>query len=433
VINLVSISNFAGTVTLSAAIANQGTDSAGLTTNITPNFSPATLSLSAGGAVAANFFATTVKAGAFGSPTDTATGNYTATITATSGSVSHQTVITFSVFDFGLGPTYCPGNTPVVISPDDDFAGGNGAGTINYDPVFIGAQCNTLTITTQTVAQGGSDGLGVGLEAGTLWMTVKAFGGLVSNAFNGNGVAGLNPQLPGRGAATGVFVPELGFRVCLAQTFWANGTQIPYSYLQAHGPIIAPGTGQWMPFGPFNFGCRFDAGAYPHDIAASHPTNNVDFFAVAAQSLSTTLPGTYLFNICGLSGSLFNCQRLTLVVVQAPVVHQFVYAHTVSIAAGGIQSFKLGVTNPDLTNAVYVQVTVTGTGSGSDTFTAQTAVFKINPNANSNNIVLSVKLTPAEVGETFTFTSFVSVGISPTGLTGASTLQSVSATFTVVA
>jgi hypothetical protein len=375
-----------------------------------------------------NFFATTVKSSAFGSPTDTATGNYTATLTATIGSKTHTAVITFNVLDFSLGPVFCPGTTPIFTSPDL-FAT---IGAVNYDPVFVGAQCNTLTVTTQTVAQGGSDGLGVGLVGGTLWMQVNALGGFVSNGSNGNGVAAVNPQLPGRGAATGVFVPELGFRVCLAQTFWANGTQIPYKYLQANGPIIAPGEGLYVDIG-FNMGCRFDAGAYPADFANPDGfIKNPDFLAITAQSLTNTLPGTYFFNICALAGSLFNCQRLTLVVVQAPIVHQFVYLHTVSIAAGGIQSFKLGVTNPDLTNVVYAQVTVTGTGSGGDTFTVQTAVIKINPNANTNNLALSVKLTPAEVGETFTFTSFVSVGVSPTGLTGASTLQTVSAIFIVV-
>jgi hypothetical protein len=191
-----------------------------------------------------------------------------------------------------------------------------------------------------------------------------------------------------------------------------------------------------MPFGPFNFGCRFDAGAYPHDIAASHPTNNVDFFAVAAQSLSTTLPGTYLFNICGLSGSLFNCQRLTLVVVQAPVVSQFLYTHIAGFSASHGGHFNVVVSNVDPTNTLSLQLTVTGTGSAGDSFILQSKVVIVAPNTISNTITLFVPLTPAMIGETFTFTSFISVGASSTpgspGLTGASTLQSVSATFTVV-
>ena len=430
VINLVSVNNFAGTITLTGAITNQGTDSAGLTTNITPNFSPATLSVSAGGSVAANFFATTVKAGVFPSSTDTATGNYTATITATSGSVSHQVIITFTVFDFSLGPTFCPGDTPIFTSPNLF----SGAGVVNYDPVFVGAHCTTLTVTTQTVADGGSDGLpeGVGREGGTLWMQVNALGGFASNGLNANGVAALNPQLPGRGASSGVSVPELGYNVCLAQTFWANGTQIPYSYLQAHGPIIAPGAGLYVDIG-FNQGCRFDGSAYPHDIANPDGVfNNPDFLAVTAQSLSTTLPGTYFFNICALSGALFNCQRLTLVVVQAPVVSQFLYTHIAgfSVSKGG--HFNVVVSNVSPTTTIFAQVTVTGTGSSGDSFLLQSKVIKIAPNTLSNTIALFVTLTSAEIGETFTFTSFIAVGTSSTGLTGASTLQSVSATFTVV-
>jgi len=337
-----------------------------------------------------------------------------------SGTVSHQTIITFSIFDFGLGPTYCPGDTPIFTTPN-----------ANFDPVLVGAQCNTLTITTQTVADGGSDGQGAGLEGGTLWMTVSSLGGLLSNGFNGNGVVALNPALPGRGASSGVFVPELGYNVCIMPTFWGNGTEIPLNYLKAHGPIIAAGTGIYLDFG-FNFGCRFDAGAYPNDIAAPVPTKNVDFFPVAAQSLSTTLPGTYFFNICGLSGALFNCQRLTLVVVQAPVVSQFLYTHISGFSASHGGHFNVVISNTSPTTAIYAQLTVTGTGSSGDSFLLQSKVIKIAPNMLSNTITLFVTLTSGEIGETFTFTSFIAVGTSSTALTGVSTLQAVSATFTVV-
>jgi hypothetical protein len=420
-ITVTSSANFAGPVTLTAAITNQGTDSAGLTTNITPSFSPATVNVPAGGKAQANFFATTVKGSAFPSATDTATGNYTVTITATTPGFTPRTAtITFNVFDFSFGPSYCSGSRSILTTPN-----------ANFDPVFVGGVCDTMTITTQTVAQGGSDGQGVGLEGGTLWLQVNALGGLTTNGNNGNGIAGLNPQLPGRGAATGVFVPELGFRACLAQTFWANGTQIPYSYLQAHGPIIAPGAGLYLTVG-FNFGCRFDAGAYPNDVAnPGVPFNNPDFLAVTAQALSTTLPGTYSFNICGLSGSLFNCKHYTLVIVQAPFVHQFAHIGHVSLSANGGQAFKLGVSNVD-PNTIYVQVTFSGTGSAGDSFTVQTAVVSIAPFANANNLAVPVALTPKMVGEVFTFTTTIAVGISPTALTGVSTLNAVSSTFTVV-
>jgi hypothetical protein len=149
-----------------------------------------------------------------------------------------------------------------------------------------------------------------------------------------------------------------------------------------------------------------------------------------------------LVNVCGLIGTLLNCQMVTLIVVSAPIVHQFVYLHKVSIGAGGVQTFKLGVTNPDLTNAVFAQVTVTATDSVGNAFTVSTAVFKINPNANTNNLALSLTFTKAFIGDTFTFSSSVlvsavdpgAVAVDPVNGTtsaGTSTIQSIIATFTV--
>jgi hypothetical protein len=421
-ISLASLNNFVGTVTFSAAITNQGTDSAGLTTNITPAFAPGTVALSAGGIGAANFFATTVKGGPTPSPTDTATGNYTVTITATSGSITHTATIAVHVIDFSFGPIYCSGANPIFTTVN-----------ANFDPVLVGPVCgNQLTITTETVQQGGSDGQGAGLETGTLWMQVNSLGGFVTNGFNGNGVQGINPQLPGRGAATGVFVPELGYNVCLAQTFWANGTQIPYSYLEANGPIIAPGTGIYLPFG-YNYGCRFDSGAYPYDIAAPHITKNVDFLPIAAQALNNTLPGTYTFNICALAGSLYNCQLFTLVVVKAPVFATFSFQNKVSISHGGTAKFITVLLNED-SHTLWVQATITGTGSLGHHFTVVTGVQKVNGNFFTISLSPSVKFTSSEIGETFTVTTSIAVSaFSATSLTGISTMNAFHFTFKVVA
>jgi hypothetical protein len=406
-ITLTSVGNFAGTVTLTAAITVNGVDpGTGVTNNIAPSFLPASVTLTAGGSAQAAFFAGTVKIGTSPNPANTATGNYTATITGTSGSSSHPAVVTFNVIDFSLGPTFCSGNTPILTSPADS----------NFFPVFVGEQCNTMTLTTQTEANGGAPAI--------LWMQVSSLGGLVTNGGAPSSIAGVNPTGPGRG----VFVPELGHRACILQTFFANGTQASTSYLRFNGPVVRPGT--------FS-GCRFDAAAFPSDVANFPATNNVDFFAVTASALTNTLPGTYFVNVCGEQGSLLNCQMITLIVVQAPKLHQFVYSHTVSFSSlpSGALSFKMGLSNYDTTTTLLVQVTITGTGSLGDSFTVTSAVLTIPALTDLNNIVLSTTLTRSEIGETFIWSTSIAVSATDAGaLTGTSTLATTqaSASFTLV-
>jgi hypothetical protein len=424
-ISLTSLGSFAGTVTLSASIVVNSIDAGtGVTSNIVPGFLPATVTLTAGGSGATAFFAGTVKIGTIPNAANTATGNYSAIITATSGSISHSIIVVFLVQDFVLGPNFCAGNTPIATV---------NSGSGEFPTAYVGESCNSFTMTTQTVANGGVES--------NLWVQVNSLGGLQTNSASITpGIQAGDPAGPGRGR----FVPELGFKLCFFATYFANGTQLTPAYIAANGPVVR---------GDPTDGCRGDGEAFPGDVAGT-VANNIDFYAITADALSHTLPGTYLVNVCGEIGTLVNCEFVTLIVISPPVVHQFVFSHKVSIAAGGVQSFKLGVSNVD-SHTVWAQVTVTGTGSFGDSFTATTGVFKINANANANNLALSVILTPAEKGETFTFTSSIlasavdpgavlfssfSAGnnaydgfFPPFTSSGVSTAQSVVATFTVTA
>jgi hypothetical protein len=419
-LNLVSLGNFAGSVSLSAVITNQGTDSCCSTTNIVPAFLPTSATLTAGGSQTLAFFAASVG-GTAPPSTYTATGNYTATITATSGSVTHVVTITFNIEDFSLGPSFCTGNNLVFGTPDG----------LMY-PVPTGTVCNSLTITNENIhlprgAPGGQ----------VLWVQTNALGGLITDGFDGiPSVAALNGQIPG----IGIPIPQLHRNYCLLPTFWANGTQIPYPYLVANGPIIVPGEG----IGSSRIGCGFDAAAWPNDVlgvpllnallGTNFPVyNNPDFFAVTAQAISGTLSGTYSFLLCGQAGVLQHCNTYGLKVINDPSVHQLVVKKSYSFAAThGLVTFKLGVQNNDV-NPIFVQVTAIGIGSAGDTFSATTGVVSIGPGASANNLQLSTQLTHAEIGETFTFTVSISVGTDATNLTGTSTLLSISRTFVLTA
>jgi len=403
-----SINNFQGTVSMSGVLTSSFTDGNGVAPGFT--LAPTSVTLSPGGVLTSLF-----ESDSFST---TATGNYTFTLTATSGSLTPVTLtILVNIIDFVLGPSYCPGNTTVYTTPNT-----------NYITVGVGPQCNTLLITTQTGAQGGAPG--------TLWQQINSLSGLASNGVAGTGYIGaFNPDIPSRGTR----VPELGFSVCLFKTFWANGTQIPYSYIKANGPIVRAGA--------FN-GCRFDGSTLPNDLgggfagvldppAPQGPFSNPDFYAITAEALSHTLTGTYTFQMCVQSGILVHCRTYTLVVIAPPFIHQFVMPTTVSFSgSGGAANGKVGISSPSTGGSsfpTFVQLTLSGIGSSGDTFSVSTSVFQTNPGGNINNIAISIPLTRAMIGETFTYSSTILVGLTADGLTGTSTVFTVSATLTVTA
>jgi hypothetical protein len=484
-LNIVSLGNFAATITFTTVITNQGTDSCCFTNNISPAYSPASLALSAGASATVAFFASTVG-GSAPATSFTATGNYTAAITATavsatSGTVVQTATITFNIQDFSVGPAFCNDVTftnNIATTP-------NG---LNY-PVAVTTRCSSLSITDQPFIPD-PDSLG----PQTLWVQSNALGGLVTDGFNGTpAIAALNGELPdGRGGTRGIIIPQLAAtlppdipnRMCVLPTFWANGTQIPYSYLATHGPLVTPGPGLYLllsiltlthpsigiPPGFSNWGCRFDAGIFPNDHGIDewntylmthynrkhtmtlcqrfgpdfffpgdpgcpYPTfNNPDFWGVTAMSIVGTQAGAYTFKLCAQGGVLTHCQTYGLNVLASAIAHQLVVSKTISFSAsGGSIPFKIGVTNPDV-NTVYAQVTVTGLGSFGDTFTVTSPVFTIAPNANTNNILLTfAPLTKAMIGESFTFSFSIAESLDPNNLDGTSTVQSVQKTFTILA
>lgn len=493
-LNLFSLGNFAGTASFSASvtpIAGQQ-DSCCLTNNITPAFAPITTSLTAGGTVTVSFFASTVG-GTAPPATLTATGNYTAVITATvtgsSGTIIRATTITFNIEDFSLGTGLCNDPTGTNVVPTTP----NG----NDEPVWVNGACNSLSITdTPNLLAAGTTSVGFqGVPITTsqvLWVQTNALGGLVTDGFNGTpAIAALNPDIP----TNGVTVPQLAAdfpaptphltypnKMCLLPTFWPNGTQIPYSYLEQNGPLITPGGGLYaalsiiapnsFPPGALgNWGCKFDAGAFPNDRGINelndflmthfnrrhthtlcqlqgpgffwsgdpgcpYPTipNNPDFFAVTAMSIVGTLAGTYTFQLCAQGGVLIHCNMYTLNVLKSAVVHQLVVKKTVSFSAsGGSLLLKVGVTNPDLSHTVFATVTASGIGSSGDTFSATSSEVTIGPNANANNIQLSIPLTSSMIGETFTFSFVISESADPNNLDGTSTSQTIQQTITITA
>jgi hypothetical protein len=484
---LTSFGAFTGTASFTGTtspIAGQQ-DSCCLTNNITPFFSQNSIVLPPDGTAQVTFFASTV--GAVSPSTETSTGNYTGTVSVSINGVPLSVNVNFNLIDFSVGPTFCTGSNLVATS-ESDFGSLDSPQFLNdtFAGIFIGGACNTLTITSQPnilpLFLGGGF-FGEVPNAQALYIKTNAFGGintgLTTNGFNGVPAIGfINNQIPSNGVA----IPQLavdfpvngtnGFTwpsaACLLPTFWANGTQIPYSYLAQNGPLVIPGSGVWAFFSTLfhhhppvpivppgalgNWGCKFDATAWPNDAGVFNPDpatgtgdcthpgsatsddcgngvhvaryNNPDYSPIVAMAIQGTKPGLYSFQICGQNGVLQHCQTLGLNVVTPPNVHQFVAPKSVSFSqSGGVVTFKLGIDNP-YSQTVYVQNTVTAVGSLGDTLTATTAVLTIGPGGAANNVFLSFQLTRSMIGETFTFSQSMAVGTDPVNLNGTSSVTS---------
>jgi hypothetical protein len=475
-ITLRSEGNFAGAATLTATVSPVAgqQDSCCLTNNTIASFSATTVSLSSGGFVSVNFGVSTVGGSAAAS-SYTATGNYTAIITATIGSDVHTAEIDFTVYDFSVGPTFCPGSNLVASTPSDFGDIDNGGQFLNstFAGIYIGSSCSSLTITDQPniVPLFLNGALFGDVPLGQfLWIRTNTYGGtnvgLVTNGYNGTpSIAASNTQIP----INGVAIPQLavdfpanltanGFSypdfACLLPTFWANGTQIPYSYLEANGPLIIPGYGitPWLstiapttftPGGPYgNWGCKYDAAAYPNDagVAADNAGlgtnipryNNPDYFMVQAMAINGTLPGNYSFQFCGQAGILRHCETYGLTVVGAPVIYLTApkvvsYKHS----RGKIQ-FLAFFYNPDHGVTEYVEATATGIGTLGDTITVTTPVVELRAGFFSINFSFpTATISKAMIGETFTFTFSMAVGTDPVNLDGTSTLHIGPSQFTV--
>ena len=213
VLSLASLGNFAGTVTFTATVSpvSGQQDSCCLTNNIAPGFSPASATLTAGGTALVAFTATSVG-GTAPASSYTATGNYTLTIIATGGGETHPAVITFNIIDFSIGPSFCPGNNFVQTTPDSldsevflntTITGGDISGQ------FIGAPCNSLTITDQPNVLFPYLSI-FSSQAQVLYVQANALGGLKTNGFDGlPSISSLNPALPFNGIAVPQLIPVL--------------------------------------------------------------------------------------------------------------------------------------------------------------------------------------------------------------------------------
>jgi len=370
-ITVTSVNNFAGTVGLTISVTNTTVpDSAGSTT-VPTSINPTSVVL-----IGQDSKTSTLIIFA---PLSTATGFYMATITGTSGTTTASGTLLLNIEDFAMTPQY-----------------------------------STVTVTNQT-----------GIVSHDV-ITVTSLGGL--NA-EGAATVAATPSgwYPGTPAVPvqRTLVPELGQKLCLLDTYYPNGTQIPFSVLRLTGPIA------WV--GDTARCGRNDGNAFP---LPGTPDVFVDENGVAGpqiQVLSNTAPGLYTVKLIAIYGLLTREVTFKVNVIQAPFIHQLAqFSSILSFSAsGGKASFKVGISSPGASN-VYVNVQITAVGSNGQFASGTSGTIAVNAGGNANNIPITIPLKMSSIGGTFSLQAIIMVGLSPDALTGTSILNNVpGSTFTV--
>jgi hypothetical protein len=342
-----SLNNFAGTISLAVTAVPTGDHTTvyyGLNGNTTLPFhiSQTSLTVTAGGVSQTTL--------AFPTVYGDANGNYTVTITGTSGSIVHTAVlnVTLGDFDFFL----CPISTPV---------------------------CSTTTTSI------------VGPDV--LSFDAHALGGATSYFELGTTISCTFYNAPYFGGAS----------VCLLPVYYPNGTLVPLSVESTTGPLVmAQPHFRGLP-GVFE---NPDQLCITFGLPANSPGCGDDATGIYFYVLPGTTPGTYSVQVTGTGLPISHTQTLTMIVPQPPDFLAVFWTHHVSISRNhGTQTFASIIVNFDFKATIYAEVVITGIGSRGDTFTLTSPVLTIKPFSFSINHTLSITFNSSYIGEVYTFTS----------------------------
>ena len=388
-----SINNFAGTISLSTTVSFAFIDTPG---SSTLPFTMATSdSLAAGATDTVPFSASVAKASA-------GTGMYLVTVTATSGSLTHVATLKIWVLDYAISV-----QDSVVTMP-------NVPGTFGQDPIFITALGTPHNSTGFNINPGLTSG-SAAFPTQSSYVYSTSSGRLINETL---GIDTSNTQ-----------------RRCFLPVFDSTGALIKPTYSFAFpagkqvvsfaAPLIHLNGDQDGDPPTFN-GCRFDSLWYVDPVNGNGLGSTFDTSLVTIEPLTTTPNGVYTAQVCLQAGGDINCVSITVNLVPPPVapsLNQFTgRTSTVSLAAGGQGNFKVGVTNNDLTQTVYVSVTITATSSdGKIVVTGTSGVVAITAGGKVNNIPISLDLSKVPAGTTLNENLVINYGVAAHYTTLAST------------
>lgn len=324
--------------------------------------------------------------------------DFTVVVTASDGSVTNSVALTFTFTDFSVSAspsivTTLPGVTgssAITIVPTNGFAD-NVSLALSVSP-NIGLAC-ALAPTTITGGSGNStlNCAGIG---GTYAVTVMGTDHNLAHATTATT------------RTTAVMVNVADFAISAS----------PSSITVPVGPPAGTTMITVVAVGGFAGTVTFNAST-PAGFSTIFAPSTV---TIAGTSLLTigvsppAVPGTYLVNVTGTSGTLTHTVTIAVTVTAAsavlpPVFTQATWDHRFSLSKyNDVQTWRFGVQNNSTSTTIYFSVTITGTDtSGTLGFTQSTGVFTEQAGKNLSQLSLSQTFSASDLGDTFSFTMVI--------------------------
>jgi hypothetical protein len=171
------------------------------------------------------------------------------------------------------------------------------------------------------------------------------------------------------------------------------------------------------PLGGFNGVVNLAATVNATGLTASLSPTSTSILTVTGQTA-----GSYLVTVTGTSGTITHSATVTVTVtgvqVSAPQFSQTNWKQRLQLSkTAGIQTWKFGVQNTDLSTTIFAQVQINVIdGLGSSPFTLTSQVLTLTPGQNMVGLTLTHDFS-GDLGKSFTFQMIIVWGTSPTALT----------------
>jgi hypothetical protein len=403
-----SLNSFSGTVNLSAQLVTNGI--------IGPFVGPMNILLNPSVPVTTTTSGTTTL-----QVTDTksaALGNYTVIITATSGSLTHTTVFNFTLVDFSASIT----KTTFIPTPCAPIPGARYPGSCRDNAIInIASQGGLTGFNTSTL---GSQFVGYNC-VNTPIAAINPFGNTCVDytEYYANGTLVPRALIKAGIAPIAQFTPRFAFPVpsnslmCLLFSAGNAGLSIPPELAAVYNTQPGAFAGG---FNGFNNGNLTDLPQFldptspPGSTGLPCDGSDNDFFRTF--SFPQTVPGTYkVFLDSSISVLDHPLGNITIIVPQAPQFTQLHFSHHLSLAKNaGVQTFVVGIFNPNPDVTLRAFVRITGVGSFGDKFVCSLTsvlcpetIVSLAPLQTLNNIAITLNLGSFPVGETFTFSAVI--------------------------
>jgi hypothetical protein len=175
------------------------------------------------------------------------------------------------------------------------------------------------------------------------------------------------------------------------------------------------------PLGGFNGVVSLTTAVNATGLTASLTATSITMSGTSTLNVSGNT-GVYLVTITGTSGTIVRSTTVTVTVsgvtVSAPQFSQTTWKQRLQLSkTAGIQTWKFGVLNTDLSATIYAQVQINVIdGLGSSPFTLTSQVVTLVPGQNMVGMTLTHDFSN-DVGKSFTFQMVIVWGTSPTALT----------------